>query len=61
MRSILRFAVAASLLALILSTPAQSLPSGVQKRASAGGITEYPYPNASASYSTPTRPSRRSP
>jgi len=32
-------------LALALSAAAQTLPSGVQKKASVGGITEYDYPN----------------
>src|SRR5262245_62650352 len=38
-------AVAAVVLTLTISMPAQTLPPGVQKQASIGGITEYSFPN----------------
>src|SRR5262249_40423764 len=38
-------AVAAVVLTLTISMPAQTLPPGVQRQASMGGITEYSFPN----------------
>jgi zinc protease len=38
-------AVAAVVLTLTISVPAQTLPPGVQRQASMGGITEYSFPN----------------
>jgi zinc protease len=45
MPSRLRFAATAIAVTLAFSAAGQTLPQGVQKKASVGGITEYLYPN----------------
>jgi len=58
MRTKARFAVPAIALTLAVYAFSQTLPQGVQKKASMGGITEYAFPTGCACCSIPTRPTQ---